>query len=155
MNINLSKKEYAALLDMLEIADWIMTSHDADEEPKETVYSGLLNKIYSHAKEMGCEDMIEYDEKVKKYFPTQLFEDESAMFEFIEDYNAATFWEELIDRLVNRDMLSKYGVEKINAMPVEERLTNRMPFEEKYAVEFEEQGVDNLYLSNPNLKIVS
>jgi len=61
MKINFTKKEYRSLIDLLDIANWVINAHRTGigEEPKE--YADLIQKIYSFSKEMGCEDIIEFN----------------------------------------------------------------------------------------------
>ena len=46
------------------------------------------------------------------------FLDEWAM-PFIEEYDNETFWDELIERLVDKDVMNRYGVETIRKMRME------------------------------------
>ncbi|MDP3149313.1 MAG: hypothetical protein Q8N83_09325 [Ignavibacteria bacterium] len=155
MKINFTKKEYVALIDLLEMADWVLNAHKTETPGADNVYQGLIQKIYSFSKEMGCEDLIEYDEKLHEYFPTGEFDETSETMQFIEDYNNDTFWDELISRLVNRDLLNEMGQKKLHEMSLDLFFAKQTPLEEKYSIEFETNGLKNLYLKDANPKGVT
>ncbi|MFA6599192.1 MAG: hypothetical protein WCS69_15830 [Ignavibacteriaceae bacterium] len=149
MEINFSKKEYVALLDMLEIAEWIMNSFKIEIDDENSVYQKLEQKIYSFAKKMGCEELIEYDDTLQEYFPTRELDDTSPAMEFINEYDNETFWDELIERLVERDLEMQVGSKNYKRMTIEEMFSKEAPIEEKYSLEFDKNGVKNLYLKEP------
>lgn len=152
MKINFTKKEYRALLDIFEIAEWIMNAHKIGVSSTETVYSALEQKIYSHAKEMGCEDLIHYADNLKKYFPTRTFEETSSFRDIIDEYDEETFGDELIVRLVERDFIDIVGKEKYGNMTLEEKLGKEELISNKYHDEFEKYGIDNLRIVKENKK---
>lgn len=144
MNINFTEKEYRLLLDMVFIADWVMTSHDPDQGSDDDPYQMLFQKIYSYAGEMGCGDLVEGVMESNRYFPSRKYEDESDVFEWIDEYNAMNFWEELIERLTERDVLEHAPPGERERMGVEEFWRRAAPFEQRYAAELEKYGIDRL-----------
>jgi hypothetical protein len=50
MKINFTKKEYRLLLDMVEIAEWVLNAHKSDPSDEIKKYSDLYQKILSYAK---------------------------------------------------------------------------------------------------------
>ena len=85
-----------------------------------------------------------YDEELEKYFPTREHDENSPARPFIDEFEDETFWEELIDRLADRDLLHLLGDKKILKMSAEERFMAHHDFEEKYEKEFEERGIERL-----------
>ncbi len=146
MKINFTKKEYRLLIELLEMARWILTSHRIGESKTITPYMELIRKIYSYAGKMGANDIIQYDEELGDYFPTREYEDTSNFMKFIEEFENETFWQELITRLADRDFFLKYGVDKIEAMDVMERMQKVCQLEEIYEKEFSANGLFNLFL---------
>jgi hypothetical protein len=59
MKIDFNKSEYRLLLDMVYLADWMLTAYDETDDPEKAKYEQLSQKVYSHAKEMGCDSLIE------------------------------------------------------------------------------------------------
>ena len=54
MKINITKKEYRLLLEMLYLADWMMNSQSVERRYKE--HEELKKKIFPLYKEMGSEE---------------------------------------------------------------------------------------------------
>ncbi len=147
MKIDFTSQEYKKLLDILYIADWVMNAHKFEDDPKTKPYKGLEQKILSYAKGMGFEEMVEYAADQKEYFPTRKFEESSPAMTLIEEFENESFWEALISRLADRDLIRQMGgVEKLSQLSFEERMKKTMAIEEKYASEFEDWGLDNLYI---------
>jgi hypothetical protein len=146
MQIELTKKEYELLLDMLYIADWVMNANVIGELEEAKPYQNLEQKIFSLAKDNGLEEYIVWDEKLRKYFPTIKFDEERPAMEFIEIFENESFWEELIERLAARDLVKKYGEDKVKKMRPEERFRELDKIEEKYSSEFETNGLDNIQI---------
>jgi len=155
MKINFTKKEYVALLDLLEIALWVMDTQTLKIPQEKKPYERLVQKIYSFAKEMGCEVLIEHDADMQAYFPTNEFDETSPMMEYIDDYNNDMFWDELINKLVNRDLMNQFGSKRVAEMDIEEFFNKQDPIEDKYSTEFETNGVKNLYIKDANPKGVN
>ncbi|MDI6791796.1 MAG: hypothetical protein QME81_02850 [bacterium] len=65
--------------------------------------------------------------------------------EFIEEYKNDTFWEELIHRLAERDLIRQLGgIKNVAKLSFEECVKKIVVLEEKYAAEFEARGLDGL-----------
>ena len=76
MKIHFTKKEYLLLLDMLQMADWVMNSHKTrDQQEEETKdYGEVIQKIYSYAKEARCDHLLEKSRHSEELFPTKDYE---------------------------------------------------------------------------------
>jgi hypothetical protein len=145
MKIEFTKKEYECLLDILYIADWVMNAHKVEDDRRTEAYKKLEQKIFSYAKDMGFENLIEYASDYKKYYPTSELEEAGPAREFIEEFENDTFWEELTSRLADRDSARKVGgVENLYKLSFEDRAEIIWSFEEKYASEFETRGLEGL-----------
>ena len=143
MKINFTKEEYRILLDMITLSDWMMHCHDLDN--KNNKYKTLTKKIFSYFKEMDSEDRIEYDSKLKDYYPLRAY-DEELHEKFIDSYDDESFWDELIDRLASRDVVKKIGFNALEKMEGIDRVMTLENSREIYENEFEESGLDNLLL---------
>jgi glutamine synthetase len=140
MKINFTKKEYHLLVTMIEIADWVLNAHHADDQPKTKEYKNLRNKILSYAREMGMGDC--YYQEEEEYFETKEHEENSDQMAFIEEYNENTFWDQLVNKLVDRDYEKKYGFD--DDVDIKTRFERLMEFEEIYNNEINEFGIKNL-----------
>lgn len=109
-------------------------------------FDELEQHIFSYFKELGLQEYIEQDNKLKEFFVTQRLE-EGELDQYMDDYNNDNFWDELIYRLARRDLIRKYGEDKITKMGWEERLKKESPFIDKYDEEFEEYGIERIEIS--------
>ncbi len=143
MKINFTKKEYRRLLDILDIADWVMTAFDTKKSEEIKKYDAVHQKIFSFSKEMDCEDIIKHDETLGGYYPTYAYE-ESEHRKYIENYDEDVFWETLSRRLASRDLIETIGEKKYDALDPEERFLKLGELESFYEAEFEKNGIKNL-----------
>lgn len=144
MNINFTDKEYRLLLDAVFIANWVMTAHDTGPQSDDDRYQMLFQKIYSYAKEAGCAGLVAEETDSNRYCPSRRYEEESDVFDWIEEYNAHSFWDELIDRLAERDVLDEASADEVSRMAANEYWRRAAPYERKYSAELEKYGIDRL-----------
>src|SRR5436190_10857547 len=121
MKIDITKNEYRLLVDMLYLADWMMHSHAIGEEQHHHEYEKLRKKILSHYKDMGAEDIVEYSEESDDFFESSDYDDYIHE-KFIDPYDNENFWDELTDRLAERDVVNDSGLEKLKSMEGIERV---------------------------------
>jgi hypothetical protein len=107
-------------------------------------YEDLTHYIYSCANKAGFNKYFEFDEELKKFFPTREFEEDSEIEQIIDDYNEEVFWNELIFRLAGRDLIRKYGRDAVKDMSLEERAEKEYPLLQMYEEEFIKNGIENL-----------
>jgi hypothetical protein len=150
VKLHLTKKEYRALVDLLQVADWILHSHSVKPEEFSSAHEAVMKKILSFSEEMQCEDIIEHDKSRDEYYETPEYE-AFLQEKFIEPYNAQTFWEELADRLATRDALREIGEEKFQSMEPMERVIFLGEKTDAYENEFEEHGLECLTIIRNNL----
>jgi cell division protein FtsB len=148
MKINITKKEYQLFLDMVYLSDWVLHAHSEERTEEKKPYKELEQKILAFANEFGMEEMVERNEKSGEHFLNKRFTTNSQIVKHIENFENATFWEELIERLARRDFIKKYGEEAILQMSISERFEKEMSFHQEYHKEFGENGLDNLRIHN-------
>lgn len=142
MEIKFTKEELKKLLELLNIADWVLTSQDVEEDERKYSYLKLLQRIYKEAYENGMTEEIEFDEEVKEYFPNEEWEERVLAHDFIEEFEDASFWDELVFRLADRDI-----DRKMNGKPpknFEEHVAMFTQIQSKYEEEFEKNNLENL-----------
>lgn len=153
MQIELKSDEYRHLVDILYLAEWLLTAHKVGDDPRVAVYQQLVQKLYAYSQEMGLSHLIEYAVEFDQYFPTRDFEAGTPIHEFIDEYDDETFWDELTRRLAERDLLAQVGGwEKVQKLSTEERIRKLGQLEEHYAAEFARQGLENIRLETPATK---
>lgn len=153
MNVNVSKEEYRLLMDMLNVADWVMHAFDIGPEKQHQKHHALRKKIMSYYKEMDAEDAIMYSDDKKEYYQSRESE-EKVHAEFIAPYNEEFFWEELIDRLAERDVVKALGVEQFNSLDGIDRVMKVEEAKDSYANEFAEHGLDHIVVADEKASVV-
>jgi hypothetical protein len=145
MNIEISKDEYTALLNILQMAEWVMHAHETEPNAATEPYDSVVQKLFAHAQEMGRDDQIAYDATRKKYYATASFENDSPAMKFIDDFTNASFWDELTQRMTERDIAHVVGgYDQLEKLSMEDRFTRETPLMERYAEEFDEYGIERL-----------
>jgi len=143
LKIEFTKEEYLKLLDMVNIADWVIHSYSTGEGEDTREYRELMAKVFSFAQEYGLDEFV--DQVEGSFEPSRKFEDDSPGFDFIEEFEEEVFWDELIDRLTQRDMEEKYGEDWLDDFLENEELFRE--YQQKlleYEEEFEKNGLEGL-----------
>ena len=144
MKINITNKEYRTLVEALELAGWVLHAHAEEEREDTKQFRELEQKILSFAKDFGMKNEISYDSKLEEYIPSRQFEEN--FLKYIDEYNDDTFWEELIERLVKRDLLREEGKEGFENLAFDERFQKEDPIRIKYENEFEHHGIERVFV---------
>jgi len=148
MKIHFTKEEYKTLVDTLCIADWVLHAHNSSKEMPEStkVIRELEQKIYKLSDKFDCKDLFdEINAKDKiEYCPNKEVEDKNQ--KFIESFEEDSFWDELLDRLSKRDTLNSVTQKEREEMDVRKYWELKQPFEEKYEAEFNDCGIERLYI---------
>lgn len=144
MKIELTSAEFRHLIDLVYIATWILDAHTIGENVQTAPYRRLEQKLFATASQQGLTDLVEYAEDFDLFFPTRELE-ESQAHDFIDEYDDNTFWEELIARLAERDLINDVGsFQAFVDLSAEKRVTLLARREEYYDEEFMEHGLDRL-----------
>ncbi len=145
MNIEISTQEYRDLLDILHIADVVMSGHRREEDKRIKQHRALIQKLYALAGGQGLDRLIRYSESVTKYVPTADFEQSTLAHTVIDEFGDHLFWDELISRLSVRDAArTAGGVDRLNVMSDSDRRQMEGPIRQRYVDEFAANGVANL-----------
>lgn len=145
MKINFTKKEYPLLLEMLTMANWMLHSHCISDDSRQKEHDKLRNKILSHYEEFAAGDLVEAGDKPDEYYETNKLMDHVHS-NFISSYDEEMFWDELIDRLAMRDVVSSIGEDQYVALDGIDRITKVEDAKEPYINEFERHGLENVII---------
>ncbi len=147
MKVDITREEYQNLLDILSMADWVMTGHKTKEDRRTAPYDALIQKFFALAQEQGFGSLVERDPLRGDYYLTSEFEANSRSWEFIDEFADDSFWDELSHRMTERDVARQAGgFENLQAMSREERSALEGPIQERYDNEFYENGIDRLQI---------
>ncbi len=131
MQIELTKKEFRRLLDMVYIGNWILNSTRGDDRFED--YDNVESKLFAQAAREGMPELAERWNG--ETIPSRAFA-EGGIHEAIMDYEDTVFFEILAEELARRDM----DYQPISQENYDE-LLDRM---DEYISEFEAHGTDNL-----------
>ncbi|WP_300675134.1 hypothetical protein [Desulfoluna sp.] len=147
MLLNISKEEYRLLVEMVQVADYVMHSHDLEPTEETADYRALRKKIFSHYKKMGLESLFTFSEKHGDYIETEDSLAESRHMALMENFVENEFWGQLSQRLGMRDLFDVEGdEEKIKAMESEVLMEKLGEMGAKYDEEFEAHGLERIVI---------
>ncbi|NLT40792.1 MAG: hypothetical protein GXX89_10100 [Clostridiales bacterium] len=131
MKIELTKKQFRRLLDMVYIGNWVLNSTRGEDRFKD--YDDVESLLFSFCEEAGMAALYENTGGVAA--PSKAFV-EGGIHDAIMDYEDAVFYEILAEELARRDMSRE-------ALPQDDydELMDRM---NDYIAEFEQNGTENL-----------
>jgi len=95
----------------------------------------------------GWETLVETVPEDNSYSPTLAYE-KSGVHDLIEDYDSETFWDQLIDRLTERDVAGKLTAEERKKLSLAAYDALADPIAEAYSREFDANGIDRLKLAD-------
>ena len=143
MKITLTSAEYRLLLDLVYLGDWMVSAHDEHEAGAPAgKYDSLVQKILSYANEAELSALVERAPEDGKLYLTRQVED--GVMDVIYEYDETSFWMELVERLVERDVRATQPDGHLPA--IKEYVELAGPLEERYTREFESHGVERLKL---------
>lgn len=143
MKINFTKKEYAALVEMILTADWVMHAHESEPSDETKPYADLRKKVLSYHKEMGMEEAFQYVAEDDEYYETADYEMNSPHMDLIDEFSEISFWETLATKLAQRDLAAQEAIGTAEPLP-EEQVTKLWEIEERYQEELSENGLANI-----------
>ena len=144
MKIDLSRRDYQSLLTVLEIADWVLHAYSPDEPPEGTPLRALEQKVLALADEFGSGELVEFDPVEQRYWLTREYDELSDATEFIEQFENDSFWDQLTDRLVERDLIRQLGERALKRLDPEQVAEKSEPYRRLYGEEFLTHGVSRL-----------
>ncbi len=140
--IEFTQEQFLQLLKLVYLGRWMANSH-RDETDKSL--EELEQHFFSNATTYGFTDMVDFDNKYKKFFPAIELED--TMDPMIQDYDDYTFWDELAWRIAERDFVQKFDHAQVLCMTSDEIFREKNTLADKYFEEFSTNGIDHLLLT--------
>ncbi len=144
MKIHFSKKQYWDLLRAVYIADWVANAICEEDMKEDDGIKEIRNYIFTFAKELGYEKYVVYDKKMGRHFATFDLDDEPKVRELIDRFEDHCFWDELSERMGERDFLRNHTKNEIEKMDEMEYISKLKSLEDAWADEFETYGLSRL-----------
>ena len=154
LKIKLTKEQFEVLLKLVYLGNWMVNANrdGSPGNPHKEKYEAIENYIFSFAKGFGFSEYVDDEDAGSgRFYPTRAFEEETDVQKLHEEYDEETFWDELIDRLGERDFYQYYSKDEIRKMSQEERFDKLYEFIDKWADEMSENGVERLKIAKDGL----
>lgn len=137
MDLSLQPDEYRKLVELAYLGEWMVNAQHDPEYHDEAARAVLQKLLASHP-----QAQVEQDDETHEYYMTadwieQLYD------QYILDYDDHVFWDELTERLAQRDLSKERGIpiEEVNR---DDDLFDLRPLEERYHNELEAHGIERL-----------
>jgi hypothetical protein len=141
MELSLSVEQFRKLIELAYLGEWILNAHHIDDHQDEDatqLFQQLLLSVDVEGVETDAETGRKY---LIADWDTMLQEQK------ISDYDDHTFWEELTERLAERDLAKRTG-QRVEDIDRDDDLLELKPIEDRYRHEFEEHGLDRLQIQS-------
>ena len=144
--IAFTKKQFKALLKAVFLGNWMANAYRVDDIKKD--YENIEDYIFSLAPQFGFDKYMNHeDSDGDKYYPTSSFEETTDVHMLHEAYDEENFWDELADRLGERDFFERYSADEIQKMSREEYFDILSDCVDAYHEEFEKFGLERIRVS--------
>lgn len=136
-NITLSTEQLQILVKMVYLGDHLINGYRI--EPLKD-FDEMCRHFFTLAK-----DLDNFSDPETPEFPTAQFE-EGEVRDFIDEYDNNTFWEELNQRITDREMAKKYTEDQLKKMDTMERMHLYFEIEDKVSSHLQEHGYDQIVI---------
>lgn len=141
--IELTKKQFIALLKVVYLGNWMANANRAKNMKKE--HEGIEDYIFSLAPKFGLEKYMDHEASDgERYYPTGEFEENTDVHVLHDEYDEETFWDEMAERLGERDFFERYSLKEQKKMTKDERFTKLYECIDLYYDEFEKSGIKRI-----------
>ncbi|MBD3329167.1 hypothetical protein GF357_01595 [Candidatus Dojkabacteria bacterium] len=143
--IELTKKQFLALMKAVYIGNWIANAQTIPSDKKKNEYDKIEDLIFSFAGKFGYKRFVDHEEKDgDSFYPTRWFEEETDVHKKIQEYEDDSFWDELIDRMARLTMSQRYSKKELEEFTQDEFLEEFFQIQHAIAKEFEKFGISRL-----------
>ena len=147
VTIEFSGSEYRALLEMIQVADWVINCHETKASEAQCEFRHIRKKVLKHVEKMGMGHLFEYHAEENEYYETLEYDEQGKHRKFIDDYDERTFWDNLVANLAKRDLFERLGRARYGELEPMARFQLLAPLQEKYEREFDAHGIRNLRIA--------
>jgi len=147
IEIGFTKKQFEILLKLVYLGNWMANANrvGTPNDPMKKEYEEIERYIFSFAKKFGLDEYVDDEDAEKgEFYPARKFEEETDVYELHNEYDEVTFWDELVERLGDRDFFRHYSKKEIRKMEREERFEKIYEFIDKWAEEINKYGIERL-----------
>jgi len=140
VKIELTNEEFRKLIELAYLGEWMINAqHDPDFQDEAA--TAAVQKLMGAHKVEG----VDVDAETGENFMTSDWT-ERLYDEYILDYDDHIFWDELTERLAQRDLARERGIDA-DQLNRDDDLLELRPLEDRYRAELEEHGLDRIEIS--------
>ena len=139
MDLHFTQEELRQLVELAYLGEWVINAHHDPDHQDESA-SERVQQLLAQVKTPG----VDRDVETSQYFLESEWSDR-LYDQYILDYDDHVFWDELTERLAQRDLARRRGV-NVDLIERDDDLIELRPIEEHYRRELEQHGVENLEL---------
>lgn len=137
IKLELTNEEFRKLIELAYLGEWMINAQHDPEFQDEAAGDVVQKLLVAHK----FHD-IDRDAETGEYFMKSEWT-ERLYDEYVLDYDDHTFWDELTERLAQRDLAKERGV-SADELNRDDDLLELRPLEDRYRAELEEHGLDRL-----------
>ncbi len=137
ISLNLTTEQHRKLIELAYLGEWFINAHHEAEHQDEPATEALQKLLGAHVLAGLSRDVETGNYYLDSVWSDRLFD------EYISDYDDHVFWDELTERLAQRDLARKRGV-SMDDIEREDDLLELRPLEDRYRRELERDGVERL-----------
>jgi len=151
MHLRFTDKELATLVEMVSFASEMANLNpNEDENAGITAFEEIENKVLEAAKNTGFSEIIEFDTERGKNRVTEKFQETSFFQKCFDELRNTLFWEELMIRLTERDVIREMGEQAYLSLSEQEREKKSEPLQKRYWKKFRQDGIGPLFWIDRN-----
>lgn len=147
-SVEFTRKEYLALLKIAYLGNWVANAHrdGGPLDPLMDEYEEICDRVFSQAPLFGLEKYTHHEDhgEHEHHYPTRLFEEGTDVRGILDAHDDAIFWDEIAERLGERDFHGRHPEAEIAAMSEDEYMRRHHESIETYEDEFSDHGLDRL-----------
>lgn len=150
MHLRFTEQELAVLIEMVSLASNVASFNQrpgADEAV--AAFESLESKVLERARQAGFAENIEFDEEKQLFRVTEEFESQAFYQECYVEFRNESFWEELVIRLADRDLIRVIGLAAWEQLEEPAKRQHTQEIEKRYWEEFMKNGVDRVAVIYP------
>jgi len=137
ISLNLTTEQHRKLIELAYLGEWFINAHHEAEHQDEAATEALQKILGAHKLAGLSRDVETSNYNLDAEWSDRLYD------EYVTDYDDHVFWDELTERLAQRDLARKRGV-SMEEIEREDDLQELRPLEERYRRELERDGVERL-----------
>lgn len=150
MHLRFTENEFATLIQMVSLAANVASlNQKPGAEEGVAAFEDLENKILERAQHAGFGEIIEFDEEKQSLRVTPEFEGTSFFQECFDEFREESFWEELVIRLADRELIRSIGLPQWEKLTEPERRARTQEIEKRHWDEFSKNGIDRIAVIYP------